>query len=156
MWNYRIIVPDDIVEHFKDTDKRIICRINESDPLHCALMPNGDGQYFIMTNNAFRKKHKLSEGDDIEVKIEKDTSKYGMYCPDFFEELCYQDPEADQLFHQLTAGKQRSILHVITKVKSEAKQLEKAMTIFEYLKTVNGELDFKEMNEALKNSRFKL
>ena len=156
MWNYRVIVPDDIVEHFKGTDKRIICTINKSEPLHCALMPNGDGQFYIMTNAAFRKKHKLNEGDEIAVVIQKDETKYGMYCPDFFEELCYQDPDADRLFHNLTKGKQRSLLHVITKVKSEAKQVEKALTIFEYLKSVNGELDFREMNEALKNSRFRL
>lgn len=156
MWSHRIIVPDEIVDHFRDTDKRIICRINNSDPLHCALMPNGDGTYFIMTNNEFRKKNKLQKGDSVLVKIEKDESKYGMWVPDFFKELCFQDPEASELFHDLSAGKQRTLLHQITKPKSETKQLEKALTIFDYLKNVNGQLDFKELNECFKNSRFKM
>ena len=33
MWNYRIIVPDDIMDHFKDTDRRIVCTINDSSEL---------------------------------------------------------------------------------------------------------------------------
>ena len=156
MWNYRIIVPDEIMQHFLDTDKRIICTINDSEVLHCALMPNGDGSYFIMTNNAFRKKYNLIKGDKVLVKLEKDNSKYGMWVPDFFEELCYQDPEASEYFHSLTAGKQRTLLHLIGKPKSETKQLEKALTIFDYLKNVDGNLDFKELNEAFKNSRFKM
>ncbi|MEO9533253.1 MAG: YdeI/OmpD-associated family protein [Crocinitomicaceae bacterium] len=155
MWNYRIVVPDDIVEPFKDTDKRIICTVNESEQVHCALMSAGDGTYYIMMNAGFRKKNKLSEGDEVFVQLKKDESKYGMAVPDFFEELCFQDPEADKYFHALTAGKQRTLLHLIGKVKSEQKKLEKSLIIFDYLKSVNGNLDFKELNEALKNNRFK-
>lgn len=155
MWNFRITVPDDIMDDFKASDKRVICTINDSHEHHCALMSNGDGTYFIMVNKDFRKKYDLNTGDEIIVKLRKDDSKYGMAVPDFFEELCFQDPIASQHFHALTPGKQRSLLHVIGKVKSEQKQLEKALTIFDYLKMTNGELDFRELNEAFKNSRFK-
>lgn len=154
-WNYRIIVPDDIMDQFKGTDKRVVCSINGSTLLHCALMSNGDGTFFIMTNADFRKKHQLNEGDELIVKLEKDESKYGMYVPDFFEELCFQDPEADRIFHELTSGKQRTLLHLISKLKREEKQLEKALIIFDYIKSVEGKIDFKELNEAFKNSRFK-
>jgi Domain of unknown function (DUF1905) len=154
-WNFRIVVPDDVMDHFKSGDKRVICTINDSAQLHCALMSNGDGTYFIMTNANFRKVNKLNEGDEVFVKLKVDDSKYGMYVPDFFEELCFQDPEADVLFHKLTAGKQRTLLHIISKLKSEEKQLEKSLIIFDYLKSVNGKIDFKELNEAFKTSRFK-
>lgn len=155
MWNYRIVVPDEIMTHFRETDRRIICKINDSEELHCALMPSGDGTYFIMTNTDFRKRYGLTSGVPVTVGLRKDDSKYGMYVPDFFEELCFQDPEASVLFHELTAGKQRTLLHLIAKPKSENKQLEKALTIFDYLKSVNGVLDFKELNEAFKTSRFR-
>ena len=155
MWNYRIVVPDGVMDNFKETDKRIICKINSSEEIHCALMSNGDGTFYIMMNADFRKRNNLNEGDEVQVVIRKDDSKYRMAVPDFFEELCFQDPEADQFFHNLTAGKQRTLLHLIGKVKSEQKKLEKALTIFDYLKSVNGALDFKELNEAFKNSRFK-
>ena len=42
------------------------------------------------------------------------------------------------------------------KPKSEQKQLEKVLIVFDYLKSVSVELDFKELNEAFKNNRFKL
>ena len=155
MWNFRITVPDDIMDHFKGTDKRIICSINQSHEHHCALMSNGDGTYFIMVNKDFRKKYDLNTGDEVLVELRADDSKYGMAVPDFFEELCFQDPEASDFFHALTPGKQRSLLHVIGKLKSEQKQLEKALVIFDYLKMSNGELDFKALNEAFKNNRFK-
>ena len=121
MWNHRITVPDDIVQQFKGTDKRIICTINGSEALHCALMSNGDGTYYVMMNNAFRKKYRIDSLDEVVVTVKKDDSKYGMAVPDFFEELCFQDPEADNFFHALTPGKQRSLLHIVSKVKSEEK-----------------------------------
>ncbi|MEX1001381.1 MAG: YdeI/OmpD-associated family protein [Crocinitomicaceae bacterium] len=154
-WNFRIFVPDDVVDHFRKTDKRVICSINDSHEIHCALHSNGDGTFYLMVNQSFRKQYGLKSGDEVWVKIRKDDSKYGIAVPDFFEELCYQDPEASKYFHQLTPGKQRSLLHLMGKVKSEQKQLEKALTIFDYLKEMDGELDFKLLNEAFKNNRFK-
>jgi hypothetical protein len=155
MWNFRIVIPDDIFVHFKGTDKRVSCSINDHTPIQCALHSNGDGTYYIMINKDLRKKYDLLDGDEVKVDLEKDQSKYGIYVPDFFEELCYQDPEGDAVFHDLTPGKQRSLLHLIGKLKSEEKQLEKALIIFDYLKSVNGKLDFKELNEAFKSNRFK-
>lgn len=155
-WNFRIIVPEDIMDHFKGTDRRVICTVNNSHQQHCALLGNGDGRFFVMFNKAFRKKYDINSGDEVLVKIWKDESKYGMAEPDFFEELCFQDPVASRIFHDLTAGKQRTLLHLIIKVKSEEKQLEKALIIFDYIKMVDGNIDFKEVNEALKNNkRFK-
>jgi len=155
MWNYRIGIPEDIMNNFMDTDKRVICSVNDSTPIHCALLSSGNSSYYIMLNAAFRKQWNLIAGDNVEVALEKDMSKYGIFAPEFFEELCFQDPEGDAYFHKLTPGKQRSLLHVIGKVKSESKQVEKALIIFDYLKQAKGELDFKELNIAFKNSRFK-
>jgi hypothetical protein len=156
MWNTRIMLSDEIVEAFKDTDKRLICNINGSQDHHCAIMSNGDGTYYIMMNKDFVKTNKINIDEELDILLKKDDSKYGMAVPDFFEELCFQDPEADQIFHNLTAGKQRTLLHIVSKIKSEQKQLEKLMIIFDYLKSVNGKLDFKELNAAFKTNRFKI
>ena len=53
-WNYRIIIPKEIMSIFLKTDKRVICTINSSSPFHCALISNGKGDYFLF------KGHKLS------------------------------------------------------------------------------------------------
>lgn len=155
LWDYHILVPDEISEHLITEDRRVLCSINNAEHLHVALMPDGNGSYFINLNKEVRKKHHLEEGSEMQVVLAKDLSKYGLPVPDFFEELCFQDPEANDFFHALTMGKQRNLLYIIGKPKSEQKQLEKALTIFEYLKSTNGQLDFKELNLALKNSRFK-
>ena len=61
-----------------------------------------------------------------------------------------QDEEADKYFHQLTPGKQRSLLHIIAKPKREETRLKKAVVITEYLKTNKGKLDFTALNLAFK------
>ena len=154
-WDFTIAVPQEIATKFIDSDRRVICSINDIISWHCALMPDGSGGFFIMINKENRKKLNAADQTELFISLEKDTSKYGMAVPDFFEELCYQDPEADAFFHKLTPGKQRSLLHVIGKPKSEEKQLEKALIIFDYLKKSNGELDFKALNEEFKTSRFR-
>ena len=67
------------------------------------------------------------------------------------EVLLEQDEEGSKLFHALTPGKQRSLLHVIGIPKSTDIRLRKAIITLNYLKSVNGKLDFKEYNQAQKD-----
>ena len=150
IWYYHIKVPADIAQPYVEKDRRILCQIAPLPPFSCALMPDGQGNYFINLNKERRKQLDLQLGDTIEVTIEKDESKYGMPMPEEMEVLLAQDEEADRYFHQLTPGKQRSLLHIIGKPKTEATRLKKAIVITEYLKTNRGKLDFKELNLAFK------
>ena len=156
MWDFRLIVPQEYVKELIDNNRRVLCSINGAKKTHSALMSDGAGAHFIMINKELRKKLGIQAGDNLKVTIEKDTSIYGMAVPEAFTELCYQDPEGNKVFHSLTPGKQRSLLHIMGKPKSEQKQLEKVLVVFDYLKSVNGKLDFKELIEAFKNNRFKL
>lgn len=155
IWVFFIPIPIDVAEQLVDKNRRVLCSIKAGKPIHCALMHDGSGGFFINLNKELIKKHNLQQHDKVSITLEKDDSRYGIFVPDFFEELCHQDPVAKEAFHQLTMGKQRSLLHIMGKPKSEQKQLEKALIIFEYLKDCEGELDFKALNEAFKNSRFK-
>ncbi len=156
MWYYLIHVPATYAEQLNKPDRRVICVLNGEKKIHAALMPNGEGSYYIIINKEVRKKLGLGVGSKVNVALEKDTSPYGIAAPEVFLELCEQDPEGSKVFHELTPGKQRSLLYVIGKPKSETKQMEKAFVVLDYLKSVNGKLDFKELNEAFKNNRFKL
>jgi len=51
LWFIYILVPEEIMEHYKGTDRRVVCQIGDLKPFHCALMPKGDGRYFININN---------------------------------------------------------------------------------------------------------
>ncbi len=69
----------------------------------------------------------------------------------------HTDPGVSKrIFHTLTLGKQRTLLHLIGKPKSGEVRLRKAIAVINYLKEVNGRLDFKELNLAIKtgNQRF--
>jgi len=156
MWYWHIQLPQELIPKYEKTDKRICCSINGNKAYHAALMPDGNGNYSILVNKERRKKYAIEIGDEVEIIIEQDTSEYGMEVPEIFYSICEDDPEGNVVFHALTKGKQRSLLHFLGKVKSEAKQVEKWLTLFDYLKSVNGNLDFKELNEAFKNSRFKI
>lgn len=152
-WNFTIDVPLDIANQFVEKEnRRVICTLNENHAFHAALMPNGKGGYFIMINSEVRKKLKLGEDAKLHVQLKKDTSKYGIHLPEEMKELLLIDEEGSAFFHQLTPGKQRSLLHVIGKPKSSDIRLKKAVVVLEHLKTNNGKLDFKMLNVAFKEA----
>jgi len=155
LWYFYFKVPNDIADKLIDKDRRVMCTINNLVEYSCAIMHGSMGDFFINVNKEHRKKLKIQEGDEIEVTLVKDKSKYGMPMPEEFEETLYQDPEGDKIFHSLTPGKQRTLIHMVGKIKSSQIRINKALTIIDYLKEVSGNLDYKELNEAFKNSRFK-
>lgn len=148
-------VPNEIAEKFIDgKDRRIIVDHGYDKPHHCALNHDGLGGYYILLNKEIRKKAGYELGKEYAINIVKDKSKYGMYCPPSFEELLNQDPEGEAYFESLTPGAKRSLLHIVGKLKSEAKQIEKGFILLEYLKEVQGKLDFKELQQAFKERKF--
>jgi hypothetical protein len=149
LWNYFIRVPLEIAEKFIDADRRVICILNHSVQIQCALMPD-KGIYFIMLNQEVRKKLKADTGTELSVELKKDQSEYGIYTCDEFLEILAQDDAGKAIFHTLTPGKQRTLIHVISKPKSSQIRINKGLAIINYLKTTNGTLDFKELNQYLK------
>lgn len=151
LWGHHFIVPHEIGNEFIDgTNRRVLCSINGSKPIHCALMHYGDKGFFININKEVRSSLGIKEGDSINYTLEKDNSEYGMPVPEEFSELIAMDPEGEQLFKSLTMGTQRSLIYIIGKPKTSATRLHKALAIIEYLKEVNGQLDFREMNQFIK------
>ena len=152
-WNFRIDVPLEIATQFIEKgNRRVICTLNALHEFHAGLMSNGNGGFFIMINSEIRKKLKLEESTVVQVQLQKDNSKYGIHLPEEMEELLLIDEEGSRFFHQLTMGKQRSLLHIIGKPKSSAIRLRKAVVVLDFLKTHNGKLDFKLLNLAFKES----
>jgi Uncharacterized protein conserved in bacteria len=127
LWQYHVKIPDDIYEDLKAKKiKRFMCSLNEGPTFHSSPMPAGKGVYFIKINKELIKANQLAIGDNIRVQISKDKSKYGMTLPVEFEEMMLQDPVGKSFFLNLTPGKQRSLLFLINKLKSENKRIEKS------------------------------
>lgn len=148
---YHIVIPSEITIFFKEKkQKRLLCSINKLEAYSSAILNLSSGYSYINLNKDRMKKLKVQVGDTVGVILEPDTSEYGMPMPIELKEIFSQDYEADTYFHKLTPGKQRSLLYVIGKFKSEDKRIEKSIILTNYLKRVKGSLDFKELNQAFK------
>lgn len=150
LFRYYIPVTKELGDQFVDGDnRRITCAINGNKPYQCALM-HMEGGYYVLVKNELRKKLGINEGDEINVAIEKDHSEFGHEVPESFQVLLEQDDEGRTYFEKLTMGKQRSLIYIVKKVKNIDSQLAKGLAIMHHLKEAKGVLDFKRLNELIK------
>lgn len=158
LFGYHFPVPVEIAESFiEGNNRRVICHINNQYHMQCALMPYSDG-YFILINKDKVKMLGLSLHDSVNLSLEKDHSEYGHEVPESFQMLLDQDTEGNAFFDQLTVGKKRSLIYLVGKVKNINSQLNKGLAILDHLKMEQGKLDFKKLNQLIKeyNQRSKL
>lgn len=153
-WHF-LVVERKIVDKldFAGKSKRVLCSIKGSEPFACALMPWGD-IFYIMVNKLRRTELGLNVGDSVEVVLEKDESKYGMPMPEELEEVLKQDSEGSKLFHSLTAGKQRSMMYYIAKIKDIDNRIHTSLVLMEHLKNNDGKVVYEILKEDLKRPLF--
>ncbi|MDF1694621.1 MAG: DUF1905 domain-containing protein [Saprospiraceae bacterium] len=152
LWPFHLKVPADIYRSFADKKiKRVLMQINDNEKIHAGFMPEGNGKYFLKLSKDIMKQQELALNQTISVKIEEDKTRYGMPISEEMKELLELDPDGEVLFHKLTPGKIRSLLHIVNKFKSSDKRIEKSVIILEHLKANNGKLDWKGLYEAFKN-----
>jgi hypothetical protein len=151
-WHF-LLVTKDIVDKFGFPDKfrRVVCTINDGEAFQCALMPWGELFYIIVNQ---KKRVGLTAGDIVSVLLEKDESKYGLPMPEEFEEVLKQDAAGDRLFHGLTAGKQRSILYLLSRSKDIDVRIHQSLLIVEHLKENEGKIIGDALYEELKRPMF--
>ena len=151
VYELHLPVPKPIAEQFiRGENRRVICEINETTSLHSGLMPHKD-YWYILINQSVIKKLGLEVGHSVSVKLTPDDSTYGMEMPEELMVLLDQDSQGYEYFHQLTPGKQRNLIYIVSKVKSSESRLNKALAIVHHLKDQNGKLDFKLLNQVIKN-----
>jgi hypothetical protein len=153
LWHFHVIVSKKIALKFIDgNDKRVVCTINQTESFQAALMPFGDGNFFINVNKQLRTKLKVNDGDEVLVSLVKDDSEYGLPLPDEFKELMELDMDGSELFHALTPGKQCTLLYIIGKPKSADLRMRNAIAVLEHLKQTKGKINYKLLNETIKNT----
>jgi hypothetical protein len=153
LWHFHVIVPKETALKFIDgNDKRVVCTLNQTESFQAALMPLGDGNFFININKQLRNKLKVNDGDEILVSLVKDYSEYGLPLPDEFKELLEQDLAGSDIFHSLTPGKQRTLLYIIGKPKAAELRIRNGIAVLEHLKQTNGNIEYKLLNLTIKNT----
>lgn len=153
-WHF-LLVKGEIVAKlgFEGKFKRIVCTINGGEGFQCALLPWGE-LFYIIVNKKKRDAIGIVAGDMVNVLLVRDESKYGLPMPEEFEEVLRQDPEGDRMFHDLSEGKQRSILYQLSKPKDIDLRIHQALIIVEHLKENDGKIIDKVLYEELKRPMF--
>lgn len=153
LWENIFRVENSIAEQFiMGDDKRVICTVNGQVRYHAALLHDGMGGYMMLLNQARRKQLGVRAGDLLTIQLEKDTSEYGMPMSNELREVLDQDSDADALFHRLTPGKQRTLIHWTDNVKNPDIRIRRALVMTAHLTARQGGIDFKELNEELKEA----
>ena len=150
LWRFHLPVPEDIAAQFIDGDNRRVRVHLGGIPVFPAALMKTKEYWFILLNKPNREKLKIAEGDKITMTLEKDLSEYGHEMPEELQVLLDQDEVGSGYFYELTKGKQRSLIYIVTKVKNTNSRLNKSLAIIEHLKDVKGKLDYKMLNEKIK------
>ncbi|WP_297334853.1 YdeI/OmpD-associated family protein [Algoriphagus sp.] len=149
-WQYHLAVSDQIATKFIDRDhRRVLVWIDSLGPFHMALIKSKH-YWYLMVNRQIREKLRLEEGSAVRVRLEKDESEFGLEMPEEFGVLMDQDEEDRMYFNRLTPGKQRSLIHLVVKVKNPESRMKKSLAIMHHLRLSKGKLDFKQLNELIK------
>ena len=149
--NYFLVIDAEQAIRFIDGEnRRVICNAGNGVVFHCALMPDGKGNFQIFVNQERRSRLGWVLGQLVQVEIEKDQAKYGLPISDELSEVLLQEQEGSALFERLTPGKQRTLIHWSDNVKNPEIRIRRALVMVRHLMNQRGEVDFKLLNQEMK------
>ncbi|MCB0638009.1 MAG: DUF1905 domain-containing protein [Lewinella sp.] len=151
LFNYCLPLPNEVTAHFLALgNKRVIVVLNATEPFQAALTPIGQGVYVLKLNQPRMKQLALEIGDTVRVELFPDDSTYGLPVPEELTALWEQDEAGRAIFHQLTIGKQRTMLYHIGQGTDSEERLRRAVLITDHLITRNGKLNYRALAQELK------
>jgi Domain of unknown function (DUF1905)/Bacteriocin-protection, YdeI or OmpD-Associated len=124
-------VANELMQH---NNKRVLCMINDTEALHCAILKTKEGQHYVIISSTVCNKMKLKVGSNIRVQILQDESEQQFEMPIELDEVLNSDDKARKIFNSLTLGNQRGLMHLVAMPKSADKKIERALIIAEKLK----------------------
>lgn len=152
IWGLIFPIPKEISDHFrKEKINRFIYNINNNIQINRGMLPAGNGSYFVYINKEIAKKLDITVGHGVSIEMLPDNSEYGMPLPEELAACFALYPAGNKYFHQLTKGKQRTLIYMVAKPKRSQTKINKAIQIFEYLEKFKGKLDFKQLMQWFKD-----
>lgn len=107
---------------------------------HCGLNPFGGGQFYIQVGRNYFEPLGYALADTLSLKLERDTSDFGMQPCEEFLAVAESDPVSLARFREsLTPGTQRTLLHRIGNATTSDGRIERALKVFDLV--VQGERD---------------
>ena len=152
LWGAHLIVPASIAAAVtRDGSRRVLCSLNGAEERQCALVRYAKGTLVVTVNKKLRESLRVEMGERLQVRLCKDKSRYGLPLPEEFKGLLLQDAEGNRYFHALTAGKRRTLLHIVGSVKDPDIRLTRSLIVIRHLKTNMGKIDYRRLSEMLRN-----
>lgn len=129
-----IFIPEKIAEKFEGKPyPRALCTIKEHS-FHCAFMKSKEQGYYVYLGKKLINDLKLRVGDEVSVGFSSDKSENQAPVIEELKEVLSTDPEAEQIFNSLTPGNQRSLIYLVSLVKSPQKRVDRSLLIAAKLK----------------------
>ena len=141
---YNIFIPNKIFTPFADKKMsrvkvEVTSEIKKIEFYAAVKRDKKSGDFKMMFSKQKQKELNLSLGDEFEIQLFEDTSKYGVDVPEELEEVFLTDYKAYKIFESLTKGKQRSIIYGVLRYKTSQQKIDKALIMCENLKRRNFE-----------------
>lgn len=139
-------IPDELFSSlWNDGHRRVMVAFKDGPINHLALRPRKNEESFLYLSRSVMKGSDILPGEEFEVSIRPDTSKYQAPEPEEWMELLRQDVEIMHRFESLTMGQKRSVLFMVDKLKSPEARIKKAFRIADHLRM--GKTDPMEFNK---------
>lgn len=153
VWQLFIEVPKEVaVEFIRGNNKRVWVTVNQKVRYQAALMPRGNGDFYVLLNKKNQQEAAADLFDEVAISLEVDDSEYGLVVAPEVELVFAEDPEGFSLFKQLTMGKQRSLIYWMSNVKNPDIRVERTVVALEHLKNNNGAIEYKALNQEIKEA----
>lgn len=134
-----LFIPKDIFEPFakirQNRVKIIAIHKNKSIEFYAAVKKDkNSGDYRVMFGKRHQRELGVFQNDYFEIQLITDTSKFGVNVPEELDAVLLSDYDAYKIFESLTAGKQRSIIYTIIRIKNSQSRIDKAIIMCDNLK----------------------
>jgi len=127
-----IWVTEETVANF-GKQKRVIATVGKLQ-WHCAFNKSKALGFYIYLNKEKLKELGVKNGSKIKVDFKPDNTELQFHLPEELEEVLATDLKAKKIFDSLMPGNKRGIVHIIAKVKSIDKRIEKSLLLAKRLK----------------------
>jgi hypothetical protein len=135
-WPFHVVLDQETINKIMvNGNKRAVAFVADTEyRYHCGILLKKTIGHYIFVNSEITKKLNLKEGSTIDLTLVIDESKYQFEMPEEMTEVLAQDQVADEIFHGLKPGNQRSLIYLISQVKTSDKKIERALKIADRLK----------------------
>lgn len=114
---YYVVFPYDAAEVFGTKERIRVTGTLNGIPVDRGLIPDGNGGHYIILGGDLRKQTGLRLGSEARFELQLHENPGEPEVPEELAMAFELEPEAGEIFRQLTPGRRRSLIYYITSAK---------------------------------------